>query len=201
MTIPPDFKAWVRRAQSERDPWRVGNEALYELCRTHPRHRDKADIIAKVWLIGRAYSASLERSRSKAGGAEVDNDEFYTGRLTEVIRASELDRKLKALKPASDVNVSNVSKVLDVHACVMNLFKVLIGKIERSLASKYLYFHRPNFFFIFDSRAKEGIARLKLTPRSIRVPVGADVQYATFVAHALGLRHYVSDMYQTTLGG
>ena len=38
-------------------PWDVGNKVLYDLCRLYPRHEQVDQIVAKVWLIGRAYAA------------------------------------------------------------------------------------------------------------------------------------------------
>ena len=43
------------------DPWRIGNQVLYDLCSRYPMHKHPAEIVAKVWLIGRSYSASVER--------------------------------------------------------------------------------------------------------------------------------------------
>jgi hypothetical protein len=54
-------------------PWRVGNEVLYELCRTKPAHTDEAEVIAKIWLIGRCYAAAIERRKTNLG----ENDNFY----------------------------------------------------------------------------------------------------------------------------
>ncbi|MCI0640696.1 MAG: hypothetical protein L0Y72_16605 [Gemmataceae bacterium] len=43
--------------------WDLGNAALYDLCQEHPGHKKRDEIIAKIWLIGRSYSASIERRR------------------------------------------------------------------------------------------------------------------------------------------
>lgn len=66
----------VERALSQDDSWCIGNQVLYDLCRRYPRHAVDAEIVAKVWLIGRAYSASIERGRGKAAGSELSNDRF-----------------------------------------------------------------------------------------------------------------------------
>ena len=41
--------------------WGWGNGVLYRMCRNNPRHRDRDVIVGKMWLIGRAYAASIER--------------------------------------------------------------------------------------------------------------------------------------------
>ncbi len=142
----------VRRSQHDDDPWRVGNQVLYDLCRQYPRHVDDAEIVAKVWLIGRAYSASIERGRMSVE-SDSTNDQFYTLDIPKVMRNSGLDEKLQPLGRLKELNESNVGTVLEAHAHLVRLFKKLTGKEKRSLASKYLHFHFPNLFFIYDSRA------------------------------------------------
>ena len=189
----------VRQSQSEDDPWRLGNQVLYDLCGTHPKHFDDAEIVGKVWLIGRAYAASLERGRGVTVGPDVPNDLFYTKHLTKMFRASQLDKKLKALETTTDVNESNVAKMLDAHGYLVGLFEKLTSKGKRSLASKYLHFHRPNLFFIYDSRAMSSIRRLSVPGRVIDAPRSADTQYAQFVSKALGLRDHVRDEFGAQL--
>jgi hypothetical protein len=45
-------------------PWDLGNSVLYDLCRKHPSHKTADEILAKVWLIGRSYAASIERRKN-----------------------------------------------------------------------------------------------------------------------------------------
>jgi hypothetical protein len=189
----------VRDAQQDEAPWRVGNQVLYDLCRCHPRHVDDAAIIAKVWLIGRAYSAALERGRGMTVGDEVSNEQFYTEHIAKALRKSDLDRKLKALDSAQDINESNVGQVLDVHGYLVDLFETLTRKEKRSLASKYLHFHKPNLFFLYDSRANEGIRVCGVSAKAVDVPDGADARYARFVGKALALREYVASTFKTKL--
>ena len=54
-------------------PWDFGNKVLYELCRDNFYHQDTEKILSKVWLIGIAYSAAIERRKNK----ESINDNFY----------------------------------------------------------------------------------------------------------------------------
>ncbi len=41
----------VRKRVSKDDPWRLGNQVLYELCRDYPHHTNPEEIVARVWLI------------------------------------------------------------------------------------------------------------------------------------------------------
>ena len=180
----------VNRASSDDDPWLIGNQALYDLCERYPQHKVDGEIIAKVWLIGRAYAASVERGRGKASGSDLSNDRFYTETLPGALRQSGLDQKLENLARVEDIDGSSAAQVLDAHAHLVGLFYDLTRKSKRSLASKYLHFHRPNLFFIYDSRAASSIRTLGLTRQDVEVP-GADPAYARFVGAALAVRQQV----------
>jgi hypothetical protein len=70
----------------------------------------------------------------------------------------------------------------------MGLFEKLTDKRKRSLASKYLHFHRADLLFIMDSRAVEGMRRVHAPRTRIDVPRQADPAYAKIVGAPLGLR-------------
>lgn len=188
----------VQRA-SEDDSWCIGNQALYDLCQRYPRHVVDAEIVAKVWLIGRAYSASVERGRGKAAGSELSNDRFYTEAIPNALRKSRLDQKLKALAKFEETDESSAAAVLDAHAHLVSVFYGLTRKSKRSLASKYLHFHRPNLFFIYDSRAASSIRALGLPRHVIKVPRGADPAYAQFVSAVIGVREHVLSRFEQRL--
>ena len=50
-----------------------GNKILYDMCATKPRHDDIDIIVGKIWLIGRSYSAAIER---KAGTKMIPGGNF-----------------------------------------------------------------------------------------------------------------------------
>ncbi|HLG58082.1 MAG TPA: hypothetical protein VI485_22235 [Vicinamibacterales bacterium] len=181
------------------DVWSIGNQALYDLCKRHPKHDVDAEIVAKVWLIGRAYAASVERGRGKANDAALSNDRFYTEAVPRALRVSELDRRLNELSRFEAVDESNVALILDAHAHLVKVFYDLTRKNKRSLASKYLHFHRPSLFFIYDSRAASAIRALGLPRQVIEVPRGSDRTYAHFVSAALGVRKFVSSRFGQAL--
>jgi hypothetical protein len=188
---------WVHRAQrDENDPWRVGNQTLYDLCRRYPQHVDDAEIIAKVWLIGRTYAASLERGKGEVVGVDVSNDLFYTDHVTKVLRSSAIDSILGGLRNIKDVESPGaITLALQAHSAVVQLFFSLTGKKKRSLASKYLHFHVPEVFFIYDQRAMTAIRTLKLPRMSIEMPHGADVEYSRFLGATLGARKHLASVF------
>jgi hypothetical protein len=190
---------FLRRAPNDDDPWSIGNQALYDLCRRYPHHSTDSEIIAKIWLSGRAYAASIERGRGKAVDSGLSNDEFYTEAVPKALRASHLDEKLETLAKLKETKESNVAPVLDAHVHLVQLFHGLTSKSKRSLASKYLHFHRPDLFFIYDSRAVQGIRSLGIPARALEVPPSADREYARFVGAAIGVREYVRSKLQRRL--
>ena len=121
----------------------------------------------------------------------LSNDKFYTEAVPKALRASRLDEKLGALAKLKETKESNVGPVLDAHTHLVHVFQGLTNKSKRSLASKYLHFHRPDLFFIYDSRAVQGIRALGIPGRAITVPPSADREYARFVGAAMGLRDHV----------
>ena len=161
---------FLQQTLSEDDPWSIGNQVLYDLCQRYPRHTVDSEIIAKIWLIGRAYSASIERGRGKAANSGLSNDRFYAEAVPKALRASRLDEKLGALAKLKETNESNVGPVLDAHTHLVHVFQGLTNKSKRSLASKYLHFHRPDLFFIYDSRAVQGIRALGIPARDSMCP-------------------------------
>jgi len=177
------------------DPWRIGNHVLYDLCSRYPTHKDAAEIVAKIWLIGRAYAASVERGRGKVAGTKLSNGQFYTETVSDALRKSQLDHKLDALASFDELNEANAGSILDAHAYLVRVFKELTPLKKplnkRSLASKYLHFHRPKLFFIYDSRAASSIQRLQIPCHVIQAPQEVDESYARFVSAALDLREQV----------
>jgi hypothetical protein len=90
-------KADFQVALNAHSVWDFGNEVLYKLCHDHPNHTAADHIVAKAWLIGRAYAASLERR----SGFKIESDTFYVHRVVPAFQNSglDLDRKLSGFTP------------------------------------------------------------------------------------------------------
>lgn len=175
----------------------MGNGVLYDLCRRFPGHKEAEGVVAKVWLIGRAYSASIERGRGESAFGALSNEVFYTKKVPEVLRESNLDAKLKPLRKLKRVDEGNVAAVLDVHRYLVEKLDDLTAKRKRSLASKYLHFHLPALFFIYDSRAAASMDSLEKS--SVDARADCDPRYASFVARAMRLRERVRDQHGVEL--
>jgi hypothetical protein len=180
--------------------WDFGNEVLYDLCNKNPNHDCEDKIIAKVWLIGRSYAAALERKRNMS--TEPKSDDFYVKTVAPKMKASGLDEWIATIPDGIILSQCQLGLAVKVHWQLTNLFKEIIGNdiSKRSLASKYLHFHRPKAFFIFDKRATEAIKQI--TP-SRGIPEiecsDADKSYLDFVQKCLWLREYIKNQFSETL--
>lgn len=159
------------------DPWVFGNQVLYDLCTANPGHTDPNVVVAKVWLIGRSYSAAIERRRI----VDRPGDDFYVNRVGPEIAGSEIDCWIAAVREHRFGSDERFQEALRTHALVTELFKAISGLEKRSLASKYLHFHLPDDFFLFDTRAVAGMRKFsKIVGRVTTQAKDMDPDYCTF---------------------
>lgn len=123
------------------DPQR---RALYDLCFQHGDHLREAVTAEKLRRIVRLYaeydgcSLSPEAVAQRLGRSGVDS---WFGLLASA----------EALDPA---------QLLETHHRMMAVFADLSDVEARSLASKYLHFHFPELFYIYDTVVASVAARL-----------------------------------------
>jgi hypothetical protein len=166
--------------------WDLGNAVLYDLCKEHPAHKTNREIIAKVWLIGRSYAAAIERHRIKKRVLKGDN--FYEGEVLPKMKRARIDKWFAQLKkePTPETAVA-------VHSKLTELFHKITKLEKRSLASKYLHFHLPSLFFIYDSRAIKAIRKITPSAEKILPPSlcckDSDKEYAQFYRRCLWLQN------------
>ena len=161
------------------DEWTFLNKQLYKLCSDNFKHKHINIIMAKVCIIGRVYAASIER-RHLAEGDEITNDQFYKEVVAPGIKKSDIDKWLSRAKQFEKVTEKSLPIVLEAHWEVMNLFKDISKMEKRSLASKYLHFHLPNLFYIYDSRAVKGLRGILPRFRLKNKINGYDEEYSKF---------------------
>lgn len=181
------------------DVWAVGDAVLYRLCREYPHHADVQEVVAKLWLVGRAYSAAIER-RPVTQGVVKESMKAYYRRAAEALIASEIDAAIAALPSNPPESLEDVGRTLPIHMHVMGCIKSVSNADQRSFASKYLHFHRPDWFVMFDSVAVRGLCRLlgRAPSRQLRSPL-SDAEYTRFVARAWQLRHYLESLSDSSL--
>ena len=151
-----DFEKLIEETHKEFGVWQLANNTLYDLCKKHPLHENPDEVIAKVWLTGRSYAAALERGRN----TKESSDLFYEKTLIDAVakHSSKIDESIKLLSDTPK-NVAD-KNVFDAYMEVLEWFHKASGMWNVSLASKYLHFHCPNIFFLFDSRAASSIGKL-----------------------------------------
>ena len=186
--LDPDLLCQIIQSAAQWNPWDFSNEVLYKLCRDNPRHDATDVIIAKILLIGRVYAAAIERRKSNR---TVQNDDFYVTIVAPAIMESGIDTWIEQATNLNPEDETSSDVLVEIHARTTDLFRKISDLEKRSLASKYLHFHVPNLFYIYDSRAVEGI-RL-LAPFIGKVPpckkIG-DPEYAQFVKKCEAAKKY-----------
>jgi hypothetical protein len=145
-------------------------------------------IVAKIWSIGRAYAAAIERRRTKEDG----NENFYLNRVAPVMANSKIDTWI-ANATDKDANFMTPSDtVLSAHRNLTELFSEITGLEKRSLASKYLHFHRPSLFYIYDARVVLGMRELSdIVGRAQRSDTNFDREYRPFTQKCITLRNRI----------
>ena len=193
--------------KSER--WNFANDILYKMCKENPKHENEHVIVAKIWLIGRSYAAAIERTEK----ARESND-FYYEKVVKLLETKihdeleihdELDRIIAELNNGEKyerLSRDNLDEALEAHNFLMKEFNKITGKDNRSLVSKYLHFHCPSMFYIYDTRAVSAINEItvKMKEKSkefkeLRKPDleegDYDKCYSDFCAKVLALQEYI----------
>lgn len=178
--------------------WDFGNKILYDLCSACPDHKKTDVVIAKILFIGRIYAAAIERRKTKTD----INDDFYIDKVAPTIISSQLDSKLQSLDN-KELNEQNISDILALHKYLSDLFNSLTGLDKRSLSSKYLHFHKPHLFFIYDSRAmgalRSFISKIPSQYAEILKIKDIDLEYGKFFVKAYTVKNKLEGILGTKL--
>ena len=189
--VEKQYKEYLKQKNSR---WEFGNSILYQMCEDNPLHNDADVVIGKIWLIGRSYAAAIERRKN---ADDYQGDDFYydavAPKMLEI--GKELDSRIESLKNNSGIIADCVPEILSTHKYLMDAFMDLTGLEKRSLASKYLHFHCPEKFFIYDSRARAAIGKIVKRPNK-KILLGIDdhdAEYGDFVCRMLELQEYLDE--------
>lgn len=188
----------VKRSKKS-NQWTFGNSILYSLCKRNFLHKRVDIIIAKVWLIGRAYAAAIERRKNK----KDINDDFYVNTVGPHLKNSKLDKYLNRLRNEKVIDADNLPHILAAHRYLMVLFEEITELEKRSLASKYLHFHLPNLFYIYDGRASKALN--KIVPKATKGILKEfgeekyDKTYASFVVKCMILTDQLNERFKKKL--
>lgn len=178
----------------EEDFFVLGNNVLYDLCKDYSLHNDRGAIVSKVWLIGRSYAAALERVKDR----NLVNGAYYNFSIEITKNANLIDEKINCLNKIKEEEIfKNLNDVFQLHGLFTDIMKRTTGLEKRSLSSKYLHFHCPNVFYIYDSRARQAINAL-VKKQNILNYLG-DSEYIEFYLRVLELKNYIKNEFDLNL--
>jgi hypothetical protein len=175
--------------------WNLGNKVLYDLCATHFTHDTSERVLAKTLLIGRAYAAAIERRKNKTD----INDNFYIDIVAPAFKNSKLDILLAELKGIKTLSLDTLPLIIDSHYYLTKLLYEITKLDKRSFSSKYLHFHLPELFFIYDSRAILAMRHfVKKLPKNL-IPMtnrqNTDKEYSRFVYKCFYLQQLIKEQH------
>ena len=150
-----DVKKFIMfQGSPESKLWDLGNKVLYKMCEDYPKHENIDKIIAKIWLIGRTYAASIERRVH----AQESTDKFYI-KVAKKMKDSGIDKQIQKIPSQNVLDEKSIEIISGVHCFLVKIFRELTQHNKVSLASKYLHFHKP-IVPLYDSRANKSINRI-----------------------------------------
>lgn len=173
------------------------NEVLYKMCKNKPAHKDVGVVYGKLAIIGRTYAAALERTSKKGHAAK----KIFSEAISTLIGEEELDKLLAAAKkvklPTSttftDDDYEAIHTVLAAHSYLNKVLQKAAKTSKRSLSSKYLHFHLPNLYPIYDSYSVKNIIQLIPSVRNGCDLTKHDEKYAKFFIRSLVLKNTILD--------
>lgn len=171
----------------------IGNEALYKLCKEYPSNVDPEHIKAKIWLIGNAYHASLDRVKDmkKYPSNETYKKISSSGMMN---RWESIDKSLSEISLLK-INDEIIPIALKCHKSLVDMFVEVSGQRNRSLASKYLHFHCPNMFYLYDSIACTTVSNLVHKQRGKILSESYDGAYEDFFYRVFELNKAIQNEY------
>jgi len=189
------------------DDWDLANHILYDMCAKYPSNTDRQPVLAKTFIIGRTYAVALERRRKYKGSDncienKLINDDFYVDSVVPIFENLQLDEDIAIINNWGHIDVlalddGQINHVLELHGTLSVAFTKSTQLNKRSFASKYLHFHLPHIFFIYDSRAYGALKLFfkeipEAKPKNRISKKGSiDLEYASFYLRCLGVSRYL----------
>ena len=192
-SIIDEYMTWYKQFQINQR-WVKARSILYQLCEEHPEHSNDDWIVAKIWLIGRSYAAAVERVQEKDF---LMADDYYYDKVAQGLHGKfgkELDTHIFSLKSSNNTE-DRIFEMLETHQLLTSKLKSITGLDKRSLASKYLHFHIPSCFYIYDSRANKTIKIFVRKENHNAIPQSDlyDNHYSDFVYRMLLLQKHLCE--------
>jgi len=193
MSCGHEFRLWENEvvAALRCQTGAFGNEWLYKLCKEHSDHTNPQIVEAKLWLIGRTYAAALERGSQTA--KRLGSDRFYH-QAGEYLCKQGIDEKFRPLHCRKAID-GKAETLLNVYAWLQGLLREANGcRRQLSLSSKYLHFHFPHLYYIYDSRAAKGLSQIRprWRVRANHPDGGETCEYKRFFEKVHRLRKHIA---------
>jgi hypothetical protein len=152
------------------------NLVLYRMCEDEPSHSDEVVVEGKIRVIERVYAASTARGAGKAAATAEPLVRYIAKRLHDNHR--EIDQRLDEIRKIGVLGAPDVAdKCKKLHGdlcawicCAIRAWrseqhvdfknkhkKDMPVRCHTSFASKYLHFHAPNAFPIYDKYSRLGL--------------------------------------------
>lgn len=168
--------------------WSERDRFLESLCRDS--NPSEEEVAARLLIVGRTYAAPLERFQ----GAKRKWFHAYRGVAKRLVDKGFLQELGQFDPPEFWSSAATQMEVLRLHRQLIELLGC--KKNPRSLASKFMHFHRPDVVLIFDNNARAAASR---TMESLRLQVekldihGVDDPYRRYLQNALALKRHIED--------
>ena len=180
----------------------LGNDILYSMCKNNFEHTSIDAVLAKTIIIGRTYAVALDRGKDKGKSDDeklkllLINGDFYQNKVVPLFMASDIDVKLARLKNL-DSPEGVEADILVLHNDLKEILLPINKEDKISFCSKYLHFHLPNLFFIYDSRAKSVINDF-VVKKDVQYFKASnfDTKYAKFYSKARHLQKSIADDFE-----
>ena len=174
------------------DAWDWGAQIsyLYSLCRKYPKHKEPDQVEAKVWRIGRLYRNVNVRRDKSIGIPEDDFD--YSKVVTAFLSHPEIDGMIDDLRLYGIDDRGTLHESLLLHNYMIEIILKKTGTEERALVSKYLHFHLPRIFFIYDNRTDFVARKLLFSFKNNDAPSSVDESYNQFAENCMALRALIN---------
>ncbi|MCB0473024.1 MAG: hypothetical protein KDC56_08195 [Flavobacteriaceae bacterium] len=137
--------------------WDHGNRLLYDLCTKDRLHNNREITLTKILFIGRIYAAAVERIIRKNQEMKLTSDKFYTQKVIPKLINNKIWERMENLRGLEKGSTESIVLALYIHSQLVDRLKTITNNEKRSLASKYLHFHMPDYFYLYDSRAEKKI--------------------------------------------
>lgn len=178
--------ALINKYDDKNSDYRLMNEILYDIAKKYPNNSSENVIVAKTIILGRTYSASLERGRNKTVSRKEQTKvgKFYK-EIAQNIQTFNLDNRIDKIKKThKNINDDAIKEILSLHGELVSSLKQVTHSNKRSFVSKYLHFHMPDLVFIYDSITSSKIKKYVPNKCGNLIEGSWDKEYAIFVFRA-----------------